>query len=198
MRNIFKKINIEDQSLQYASLSRRIYAQFLDFLILCPILIPQILVFYYHDKTVYQIFPFYTALHSLLYIGYRFVMHSLYGRTFGKAFAGIIVLDSGNRPLGWVRSFIRVLPEFLLSLITILSAVNDSRIFMEHQAEMEGVPLAVVLRMQNKLNPLDNITFWDSVLYYGLSVLCILLSHKKTALHDLFAGSRVLRYKNHS
>lgn len=195
MKRIFEKINIEEKHSTYASLSRRVYAQFLDFLILCPVLIPQIMVFYYHNKMVYELFPFYTALHSLLYIGYRFVMHALYGRTLGKAFVGIIVTDSCKGRLGWIRSFIRTLPELALSLVTIMSAVYDSRIFMEHQAEMEGLPLAGVHRILNKWNPLDNFTFWDSIIYYGISVIYIFFSHKRTALHDLFAGTRVLRYK---
>lgn len=195
MKNIFEKVNIGEKHFAYASLSRRVYAQFLDFLILGPVLLPQIMVFYYHNKMVYEMLPFYTALHSLLYVGYRFVMHALFGRTLGKAFAGIIVIDTSKGHLGWVRSFIRILPELVLSLVTIMSAVYDSRIFMEHQAEMEGLPLAGVHRILNKWNPLDNFTFWDSILYYGISVLYIFFSHKRTALHDLFAGTRVLRYK---
>ncbi|MEI1276961.1 RDD family protein [Leptospira venezuelensis] len=195
MKSIFEKINIEEKHLAYASLSRRVYALILDTLILCPILLPQIMVFYYHNKMVYELLPFYTALHSLLYVGYRFVMHALYGRTIGKAFAGIIVTDASKGRLGWIRSFARTIPELTLSLVTIMSAVYDSRIFMEHQAEMEGLPWAGVHRILNKLNPLDNFTFWDSVLYYGISVLYIFFSHKRTALHDLFAGTRVLRFK---
>ncbi|TGL33952.1 RDD family protein [Leptospira koniambonensis] len=195
MKSIFEKINTEEKHLAYASLSRRVYALILDSLILCPVWIPQIVVFYYHNKMVFELLPFYTAFHSLLYVGYKFVMHALYGRTIGKAFAGIIVTDSSKGRIGWIRSFVRIIPELSLSLATIMSSVYDSRIFMEHQTEMEGLPWAGVHRILNKLNPLDNFTFWDSILYYGISVLCIFLSQKRTALHDLLAGTRVLRFK---
>ncbi|TGK06785.1 RDD family protein [Leptospira semungkisensis] len=196
--SFLKEVIIQKANIRHAGLGIRVYAQFLDFLVLCPILIPYGFVIYYHDRTAYQLLPLYTALHSLLYIGYRFVLHAKFGRTLGKNWAGIVVVNSEYDGLGWIRSFLRSLPELLLSMVTIIKACFDSIIFIQHSSEMNGLTWAAVNRILQKANPLEDFAVWDSIIYYGLSVLLILFSHQKRALHDLVSGSRVIWFESHS
>ncbi|TGK02768.1 RDD family protein [Leptospira langatensis] len=196
--SFFKEVVLQKGSVRHAGLGIRIYAQLLDFLVLCPVFIPYGFVIYYHDKTVYQLLPFYTALHSLLYVGYRFILHAKFGRTLGKNWAGILVVDCDYQDLGWVKSFLRCLPELLLSAVTITKASFDSMIFMQHSAEMTGLTWAGVNRILQKANPLEDFAVWDSVVYYGLSALLILFSHQKRALHDMVSGARVVWFESQS
>ncbi|PJZ64947.1 transporter [Leptospira wolffii] len=187
---------IQKKSVKYAGLGTRLYAQILDFIVFSPALVPYALAVYYHDRTSYSILPFYTAFHSLSYIAYRFVLHAKFGRTLGKKWAGIRVVSSEFRKISWRKSFLRILPELLLSIITILKAYYDSRIYLEHLLEMEGLPWAGVDRILRRFNPVESVAVWDSVVYYSLSVFFVLFTSKKKAIHDMIAGTRVI-YEDH-
>ncbi len=186
------KIKTDESLIKYAGFGLRLYAQFLDFLILCPALLPYGLVIYYHNARAYSILPYYTAFHSLLYIGYRFFFHAKFGRTLGKKWAGILVVNSGNEKIGWAKSFSRIFPELLLSVVTIIKATYDSQIYWTHLAEMQGLPWAGVDKILRKFNPIENFAVWDSIIYYSVSILFIVFSRKKRALHDFLADSRVV------
>lgn len=188
-----KKNDQAEGTVRHAGFLTRLYALFLDTIILGPALLPYGAVFYYHDQFVYSLLPFYTAFHSLLYIGYRFILHAKFGQTLGKKWSGIHVVDStGIGKIGWGKSFFRILPELLLSLVTILKAYYDSRIFMAHIAEVQGLPWAGVDRILRKFNPIESLAVWDSVLYYSFSILFVIFSRKKRAIHDYIAGTKVV------
>ncbi len=107
---------------EQATSNRRLGARFIDLLVAVFILLPLSFLL------MYPLFMRATAdvgawaslgVWIVLVVAYDTVMHRLLGRTLGKMFLGMQVVDARGKRIGWGRSVLRALTMYL-SLVTVV------------------------------------------------------------------------------
>jgi uncharacterized RDD family membrane protein YckC len=113
------------------------------------------------------------AILNLANVIYFVILHGLYGQTAGKYLAGVKVVREDESPVGFKAAILRNIPQIILVLISLIPAMN---------VELGGTAEA----------PLTPISI--SIALWGLAdVMVFILNSKGRALHDLIAGTVVIR-----
>jgi uncharacterized RDD family membrane protein YckC len=158
---------------KYETLSKRFWAMVIDSLVLIPVHIVFTLgtAFIFKSETGLRVG---SAITGLITVFYYILLHYRYGQTVGKKAVGVKVVDISETPLNFGQSVVRCLPQ----LIPVMFAVSFS-----NADQNDDLSLTIVSGL---------ITGIATVFFIADVAVC-LVSEKRRALHDLIAGTIVVR-----
>ena len=118
---------------------------------------------------------------TVCWVAYPAVSHAVFGKTLGKALTGIIVVGPTGGPTGWSRAWIREAVPVVAGAYWIVSA--SRHLFHGSSAGLFRYPPSEAdIFVQDAL-------FWWVV----LELVSMLTNAKRRAVHDLMAGTYVVR-----
>lgn len=172
---------------KYAGFWPRYWANFVDGLILTPI----IFVHVWFTSRSYFVSLAFQVLFSLFFAFYNIYFIGRWGQTLGKMALGIKVVSINDSNAGFRRAFLRHLVDLCFSMLSLAATFYTySKIDSEFFNELD---LIVRTQMVADLTP-----FWAQVssilsIVWILSELVVLLSNsKRRAIHDFIAGTAVV------
>ena len=122
-------------------------------------------------------FYFWIPLSSLVFPVYMIMMHGYYGQTLGKMWMNVKVLDVSEAPLKFSQAIRRELPQLIFNIGTIYLGI--AFFGQNPESETMKMPYGVFASL---------VTIW------GLAdITTFFLNEKRRALHDLIAGSVVVK-----
>ena len=110
---------------------------------------------------------------NLVNVVYFVVLHGLYGQTAGKYLTGVKVVRVDDSPISFVQACVRNLPQIILVLISLVPVMN---LELGGTAEAPLTPVSIL------------IACWGMA-----DVAGFIISPKGRALHDMIAGTVVIR-----
>ncbi len=116
---------------------------------------------------------------SVIFVGYFTLLHWKYGQTVGKMVAKVRVVDNSGGPITFAQAFLRDIAEITYSLIWL--AVSFSM-----------VRFGFGLKSEEFLTATDYLLI-PYLLWIIVDTVVCLRSSKRRALHDLIAGTVVVR-----
>lgn len=181
----------EKQEVKYAGFWRRGFARLLDYLILTPTFI--IGYFLVPTKTLYILS---SVLTLIIYFGYFVYFHGLRGQTVGKKVLNIKTVNKDFSPISYKVAFMR---EFIplsssvigstasfIALMSIPHYMFNTYSFSQQMAQIYNYSPPILQYFQMGIS---------GIWMYG-SILTILFTKKKKALHDMFAKTLVVYDEN--
>jgi uncharacterized RDD family membrane protein YckC len=112
--------------------------------------------------------------HSFVYLCYQMFCHARWGQTLGKWVFGVCVLDVSEMPLRPVQAVKRDAIALMLTAGLVVQQLIRGRYSLE-DPQMTDVPSIL------------------SSAWGGLEIVTMLMNRKRRALHDIIAGSVVVR-----
>lgn len=164
---------------KYQTVGARFLASLIDSLLAIPVAIVTMIAanLFSSPKINFSL----TIAMSVIPVLYTILMHNFYGQTLGKMAMKVKVLDITERPITFTQSVVRSLPQ--------LFPVFISASTLSHQ----------ILPQTDEVFPNDVFGTILTVIYglYSLwnifDIIICLSSDKKRALHDLVAGTVVVK-----
>jgi uncharacterized RDD family membrane protein YckC len=168
---------------KYNTIGSRFVASIIDGIVMIPVgLLSGIIVFM-------QGFPklaiVWNIVISLIPVIYTIWLHTVYGQTLGKKVMKVKVLDISERPITFTQAVIRSLPQML-------------PVFISASALISQIQSLTVIDFSNK--QFETVLTGAYILYAVLvvgNIISALVTEKKRALHDLIAGTVVVRTNSH-
>ena len=118
-----------------------------------------------------------------VYTFYFISMHAFFGKTLGKMFVGVKVVNSVERKINFGQSMIRSLPQ-IIPVIIILGF--NSHYLMTGETNQKEIQIA---------NSVESLLSIAVLLWTILNIIVALSDDKHRALHDYFAGTIVVKPK---
>jgi uncharacterized RDD family membrane protein YckC len=113
------------------------------------------------------------AVLNVVNVIYFVILHGLYGQTAGKYLTGVKVVRPDESPIGFRHAILRNFPQMILVLISLIPAMN---VQLGGTAEAPVTPISI------------------SIALWGLAdILVFIFNPKGRALHDLIAGTVVIK-----
>lgn len=163
---------------KYATFWPRFWAGSVDGLIFMPLDWIHSLVFSHCDSAPLLIFVH--VVSSSAFLVYSILMHGKRGQTIGKKVCGVIVLDVSERPLSMRQAVLRdILYVILLPIFLVRDIVHI----------IQGIDISA----PPNSTLLDTIMGCFVLVFFLLEMATMLTNRKRRALHDLIAGSVVVR-----
>jgi uncharacterized RDD family membrane protein YckC len=172
-----------DDGRRYRTFWRRFFAGLIDALVFSPLM--------WANASVWAVTPSaptlaaWAVVHGLSGSAYMIVGHRLWGQTLGKAVFGIRVVDVSGRPLSWRQASLR---ESIWVAFAVGSVVLDIKSAMAGINAYSPENLAI-------MSPAETLLMNASMLWLGLELITMLLNDKRRAIHDLIAGTAVVRIR---
>ena len=124
-------------------------------------------------------------LNSLVFVGYSIALHGLFGQTIGKRLMGIQVLDISESKLSMKQALLRdsvFLGFLVIGLAIDLPAVaSGANPYDPESFTLSNLSIAAL------------ISLYAFLAWFLLELVSMLLNPKRRAIHDLIAGSVVVR-----
>jgi uncharacterized RDD family membrane protein YckC len=172
--------------LRYAGFWRRFVANFVDSLIVLPLVYG--FVWVASSRTLSLIL---TPVFEVLVLGYAVVMHARWGQTLGKMVARIRVVRVTGEEIGWRESSIRSSVDIAFGVISTASSMVAMLRLSENA--WPGTWRGVV-EQTLPLEPAWGSWAGGALLVWTWSeVVVLLFNRKRRALHDYIAGTVVVR-----
>ena len=162
----------------YRTSWRRFWASMIDGVILWPFNLGD-KYFLSADRTLWTILLWGSVSYSVYWV-YSVLMHATFGQTIGKMFAGVQVLDLSE-------SRIPTLKQALLRESPYVAASFASLVYFFTLA------IAGTYSPKALLEGPGMLIAWASLLWLLLELITMLTNEKRRALHDLLAGTVVVR-----
>jgi uncharacterized RDD family membrane protein YckC len=163
-------------SERYQTLWRRFWAVCVDILVFAPIAIAD--HFFWKGSAPVPVRAAWILIFSCLSTAHSVFGHGLYGRTVGKWLLGIRVLDVSGAPLRMWQAVVR--DSLTIAFLAWRTIPNLGSIL--HGIRQTSPP-------RHGLGA----SGWISLIWFLLEVVTVLASPRRRALHDLLAGSVVVR-----
>src|SRR5687768_17466512 len=163
---------------QYRTFWRRFWAGVVDSIIFAPLLLVDSWI--WNQATPISVRLPWFVLHSLAAPAYSIYMHGRFGQTVGKRVLRVKVIDLSGQPLTTRQAFLRELINLPLTawwLVSGVLVVSQGGNIHEPGQPDYGATLAISL----------------SFGLFALELVSTFASPKRRALHDLVAGSVVVR-----
>jgi uncharacterized RDD family membrane protein YckC len=188
-------------SVIYGGFLRRFAALIVDVLIFLAFYLPTFFLFRFGfpSKTGYVIVEIFGLLFGQTYVLF---FNSMYGATLGKMALGLKILKVDFTPIGFKQAFLRNLPDLLLQSIRQITMAIGIIMFVEDSTFGAGVSFMAITEMINtQLEGLSvNLVLGGAqvvqFLYLASEIICFLMNSKNRAVHDLIAGTVVVRMEN--
>jgi len=165
---------------KYETVRPRIFAFFVDCLILLPLELMRYWMFLHSASISLRAAAVVTS--NVVPVAYRILMHGWCGQTLGKMACGVVVLDVSERRLGWGQAMLREI--FGLASMAVF-------LIVAWPAIVRGLD-------PYGLNQLAGSRAWSWFMRLGvvcglLDIITFFVSKKHRALHDFIARSVVIR-----
>ena len=171
----------------YPDYKVRFGAALLDFLIVAPFFL---LILYLNSlsKEMY----YFTTIPSLAFsFWYHIYLLKRYGATPGKLISGICVVKTNGQYPEWKEAFLRAVSLSFIILGIIISLVALSKADAGYYEDLGWRQQREYLQT---LSPgLFKVNTWLSTLFFWSDVIVVFGNRKKRALHDIIAGTVVVR-----
>jgi uncharacterized RDD family membrane protein YckC len=165
-------------SPKYRTFWRRFWAGWIDGVVFLPIFLVNQWM-WAHVSSV-AVLGFWHVLNANLCLVYSLIGHAVWGQTVGKRVTGVKVMQVSGGPLGLERALLR---DGASWMITIVKLVGD------FPRVMAGVNPAQI----KGRGTLGQILMWGGMAWFLLELATMLLNDRRRAVHDLIAGSVVVR-----
>jgi uncharacterized RDD family membrane protein YckC len=168
---------------RYKTISPRLVALFIDFLIFAPLFLVRSWVFQLTDILLFRlIFGLFQSWAPLVY---TVLMHGLAGQTLGKMCTRVKVYDLSERPISIKQAILRSIVEISLALVgVVLTLVAYGSVLMSAVADITPSPLDLTRSRVNTI---------ISSIWLVAEIIVVLLNSKRRAIHDLIAHTVVLK-----
>ena len=168
-----------DIARKYRTFWPRFWAGFIDGFVLLPLAWIDSAVWTNISATPFLVFWF--VVYSLSGVAYTVVLHGLYGQTIGKRVMGVKVLDISEARLSMRQAVLR--DSVLLLLLVWALAIDLPTVFVGKSPYAEGASMTAA----------HWISLYAMLAWFALELITMLTNDKRRALHDLVAGSVVVR-----
>ena len=118
-----------------------------------------------------------TNMFNLIPVVYAVLLHAKYGQTLGKKVMKVKVLDISEKPVTFTQAVIRSLPQ----MFPVFAGAGLINISTRENPDYDAVQIAVILIAA------------ASWIWRIADIVVCLSSEKKRALHDLIAGTVVVK-----
>jgi len=163
---------------KYATFWRRVGANGIDWLIYLPVAIGAQFLAHASPDPMLQATPGFIV--SLLFFLYSIVLHGRNGQTLGKRAAGVRVLDFSKEGLTVAQAITRDLVPLSFTIASFVVIVNVGL-----PSELSGLDFAALI---------PGLALLSIPLLWGLAeILTMATNRKRRAIHDVIAGSVVVR-----
>jgi uncharacterized RDD family membrane protein YckC len=167
---------------EYQTFWPRFWAGWIDSLVFIPFMvIDHFLWEYLANLPLFVVVTWYSC-YSLLWCIYSILMHGNYGQTLGKMAMRVVVLDiSGNR----LTMFQAIKRDFVLMTLTAIGVIHDIPKILtgisiyDPKAFSFDIATSIIMNAQ--------------ALWFLVEIVTMLFNNKRRAIHDLIAGSVVMR-----
>lgn len=162
---------------RYQTFARRIMAVIVDTAVFIPFVIFEI--FFISEETPFGFALLWILVPSIIYFCYYIGLHWIYGQTLGKMVARVKVLDLRGSPISFTQSCLREVFYILFEAFHIAIGLYFLQIGLGpiSEAESELSSYAIVI----------------AAIWGILNVIVCLKSPKNRAVHDMIAGTVVVR-----
>jgi uncharacterized RDD family membrane protein YckC len=165
---------IEDK---YSTFWERFFAGFVDGLLFMPVW--WVTSFTFSHSTSVPLRILICVINSVGYLVYSILMHGKHGQTLGKMAFKVIVRDVSERPLSMKQAVLRDI--FGVILLPVGLVLDIPRI-------LQGIDIYA-----ENFTTIDRIITCSALGWFLIEVLTMLTNDKRRALHDVIAGSVVIR-----
>jgi len=155
----------------------RVGAMIIDYLVFIPIVILTFWNMFTLKSTSLLI------LISLLGLAYKPFMESFFGATLGKMSCGIKVIDDNGNKLSLLRAYIRFLPFFVSTAISLAS-----QLILFSSPQFESVTSWIELGQAQQKAFLDELSSLAGM-FIMIDCVVVAFTFRKRALHDMLAKS---------
>jgi uncharacterized RDD family membrane protein YckC len=144
--------------------------------------IPPIFLDYWFGENVHSpmLLASWLIAYTFSYNIYSVAMHTRFGQTLGKMVTGVKVLDISENKLSLRQALLRDCVPIGLSFLIIFK-------------QLPGVIAGGVSSANVELGYWDNLEMYGTMLWFAAELVTMLANSKRRALHDLIAGSVVVR-----
>lgn len=164
---------------KYNTLGARFVAAFIDGIVMIPVGILSGIIPFMSDFPKLAIV--WNIIISLIPVVYTIWLHTVYGQTLGKMAMKVKVLDISEDPITFTQAVIRSLPQMLPVFLTASELIN----------QMQSSAINLFSKEQFQ------IMYMGIYFLYGVwgvgNCISALVTEKKRALHDLIAGTVVVK-----
>jgi uncharacterized RDD family membrane protein YckC len=164
--------------LEYRTFWRRFWAGWIDGLVLWPMFFLNRWI-WAHVSSV-AVLGFWHVVHTNLWLVYSVIGHAVWGQTVGKRITGVKVMQVSRERLGLKRALLRDAPWWAIGILGLV-------------AEFPIVMTGVNPTHEKDRGTLGQIFMWGGMAWFALELATMLLNQKRRAVHDLIAGSVVVR-----
>lgn len=165
---------------KYQTIGPRIIAAIADSFVLLPLV-----AIYWAAETPGVPVPVLILLYVLLAAvshAYNIYLHGRYGQTLGKMFAKVKVVTVDNSPISFYQAYLRDIPYLILAVVSLTADITRTITAGGH------VPVSEF----GTDTMMDSITVL-MLIVVGADVLVTLAHPQRRSLHDLIAGTVVVR-----
>jgi len=173
-------MTMESTPLEYQTFWRRLGSGLIDAVVFLPIALLDWWI-WAHVSSV-AVLVFWHVLHMNLSLAYSVIGLAVWGQTVGKRVTGIKVLQVSRERLGLKRALLRDSPWFAIGILGLA-------------ADLPKVMAGINPAHAHAKDPgtLGLIVIWGGTAWFVLELGTMLLNQKRRAIHDLIAGSVVVR-----
>lgn len=168
---------------KYRTFWRRFFAEFVDALVLLPVSLITVWVWRHAAAVPLPLLALHYLVSSLLIYIYEIYFLGTHGQTLGKMALGVVVMDvSEQRHVSYRQALLRNVAPLAVTLLLLpyqLFQILTGRFYLLHSG---GRPDAV--------SWISNLIL---MLWFLLEIVTMLFSSKRRALHDIIAGSVVVK-----
>jgi uncharacterized RDD family membrane protein YckC len=122
---------------------------------------------------------------SVSMLAYSIILHGLFGQTLGKKFTGVKVFDVSGQRLSVRQAVFR---DSVLLVLVLFGVAVDLPTVMTGSNPYDPTTFSL-----SKLSLLQQIPLWGSFVWFLVEVVSMLANAQRRAVHDLIAGSVVMR-----
>lgn len=180
LENSFEKL--------YGNFGYRLAAGLLEFVIVLPITLLTLFLNNTHFSNNFYTIPFNQLVMFFFYV----YLPVRYGATPGKMIMGLRILKLDGTPIGYKESFLRYLPMFIFSMISVLISL----IGLLHVDADTYNTLGWVAKqnyVQSFTSPWNYINVGIINLVYFASFIYFMLDDRNRSLNDMIAGTVVVK-----
>jgi uncharacterized RDD family membrane protein YckC len=174
---------VEGEYGRYRNFWRRFSAAFIDGIVLYPVS--------WLDESMWGLglpIPFlvlWFLVSNTVGVAYSVVLHGLFGQTIGKRAVGVRVYDVSGGKLSFRQAVLRDCFPIVVNIIAVVAGLS---VVFKGENPYDAASLA-----ESAMSPWMLAMVWSSVLWLILELTTMFLNPYRRALHDLIAGSVVMR-----
>ena len=181
-------LKLENHRHIYSDFGSRLGAMLLDLLIMCPILIPILII-----NSQSMALQYYTLFFNLVFgLFYMVYLPKRYGGTPGKLICGLKIVKIDGSDIDWKEAFLRYSVSFAIAVIM---ATATLAALMKADAESFDAMnwLEQTQYLQSFSPAFQTILMWINMAWFLADIIVYFTNDRGRALHDMLGDTVVIR-----